>query len=86
MAARTNRIKHDPKTIEKIRSSQILNRLIDHVLGENEMTSSQVSAGLGLIKKILPDLAAVQQEISGPDGSPIDMKWTVEVVESKGEK
>jgi hypothetical protein len=83
MAARKRRINHDPKTIEKIRSSQLINALIDHALGKNDMQSTQVTAALGLIKKVMPDLAAVQQEISGPDGNPIETKWTVEVVDAK---
>ena len=82
MAARTNRINHDPKTIEKIKASQLINRLTDHILNDYEMKKSQVSAALGLIKKVVPDLAATQHEISGPDGGAIETKWTVEVVET----
>lgn len=41
----------------KIRNSQILNRLIGHVEGSVEMTSSQVTAGLGLLRKVMPDLS-----------------------------
>jgi hypothetical protein len=40
----------------KIQNSNILNRLIDHALGNVEMTASQVTTGLGLLKKVLPDL------------------------------
>ena len=50
---------------DKIRNSNILNNLIEHVQGNREMTSTQVSAGLGLLKKCLPDLQAVT--ISGDD-------------------
>jgi hypothetical protein len=42
----------------KIQNSNILNALIEHVEGSREMSASQVSAGLGLLKKIMPDLAA----------------------------
>lgn len=42
----------------KIQNSNILNALIEHVEGEREMSSTQVQAGLGLLKKVLPDLAA----------------------------
>lgn len=41
----------------KIRNSKILNRLIAHVEGEIEMTSTQVSAGLGLLAKVMPNLS-----------------------------
>lgn len=43
---------------DKIKNSNILNALIEHAEGRREMSSSQVSAGLGLLKKIMPDLAA----------------------------
>lgn len=42
----------------KIANSNILNALIEHAEGSREMSPSQVSAGLGLLKKVLPDLAA----------------------------
>jgi len=42
----------------KIQNSNILNALIEHVEGIREMSASQVSAGLGLLRKVLPDLAA----------------------------
>lgn len=41
----------------KIQNSNILNALIEHVEGEREMSATQVSAGLGLLKKVLPDLS-----------------------------
>jgi hypothetical protein len=42
----------------KIQNSNILNALIEHVEGAREMSPTQVSAGLGLLRKVLPDLAA----------------------------
>jgi hypothetical protein len=44
----------------KIQNSNILNALIEHVQGRREMSSTQVTAGLGLLKKVMPDLAAVE--------------------------
>jgi hypothetical protein len=41
----------------KIANSQILNALIEHVEGKREMSSSQVTAGVALLKKVMPDLA-----------------------------
>lgn len=32
--------------------------LIEHVEGKREMSATQVTAGLGLLRKVLPDLAA----------------------------
>lgn len=57
------------RTRAKIVNSHIVNHLISHVLGKKDMLPSQVTAGLGLIKKILPDLQAT--ELSGPDGGPV---------------
>ncbi len=42
----------------KIANSQILKCLIEHVEGKREMSATQVTAGLGLLKKVMPDLAA----------------------------
>ncbi len=44
---------------ERIRTSMIARRLTDHALGKVEMTATQVSAALGLLRKTLPDLQAV---------------------------
>lgn len=41
---------------DKIRNSNILRYLIDHVEGSRNMEPSQVTAGLGLLKKVMPDL------------------------------
>ena len=42
---------------DKIKNSNILSALIEHVEGKRDMSSSQVTAGLGLLRKIMPDLA-----------------------------
>ena len=60
MAARNIKIRHDENTRAKIQASQLINRLMDHVLGKVEMGPSQVAAALGLLKKTLPDLSAVE--------------------------
>jgi hypothetical protein len=55
----------------KIRTSRILNRLIAHAEGKVEMTATQVTAGLGLLKKALPDLSNVT--IAGDEDNPVDV-------------
>ena len=65
MAARKRKIRHDENTREKIRASQLINRLQDHILGKVDMSATQVSAALGLLRKTLPDLATQQIEHSG---------------------
>ena len=58
----------------KIQNSNILNAIIEHVEGTREMSSTQVTAGLGLLKKVLPDMT--HAEVSGPDGGPIQTEET----------
>jgi hypothetical protein len=64
MAARKH-LSHDTKTRDKIRTSQLINRLEKFVLSETEqgaevvLSPAQVTAALGLMKKTLPDLAQV---------------------------
>ena len=71
MAARFNQ-KHDALTREKIQTSQLVNRLNKFALDEKNcvlMTSDQVRAALGLLKKTIPDLAVTSH--TGPDGGPV---------------
>lgn len=60
MAARVNKIRHDENTRAKIQASQLINRLEAHVLGDVDMKPTQVQAALGLLKKSVPDLSAVE--------------------------
>lgn len=71
MAARTVKIRHDDNTRAKIKTSQIINRLTGHVMGKIDLSATQVSAGLGLLRKTLPDLS--QAELAGPDGGPLQI-------------
>lgn len=41
----------------KIQNSNVLTALIEHAVGKREMSSTQVTAGIALLKKVLPDLA-----------------------------
>lgn len=52
----------------KIKNSNILNALIEHVEGSREMSATQVSAGLGLLRKVMPDLASTAIE-NGENGA-----------------
>jgi hypothetical protein len=62
----------------KIANSKILNRLIGHAEGTEEMSATQVTAALGLLKKALPDLQAVT--ISGDQDNPLQHKHEVRVI------
>lgn len=70
----------------KIKNSNILNALIEHAIGTREMSATQVTAGLGLLKKALPDLSAVTLSGDG-DGAPIkqvlEVSWKLNDDESK---
>lgn len=54
----------------KIANSNILNALIGHAQGDREMSATQVSAGLGLLRKVLPDLSAI--ELDGSLGLKVE--------------
>lgn len=58
MAARIKNY-HTEEVRKRIQTSQLLNRLTNHALGEVDMTSTQVTAALGVLKKSLPDLQSV---------------------------
>lgn len=60
MAARKNKIRHDENTKAKIQASQLVNRLQDHILGKVDMPASAVSAALGLLRKVMPDLSSAE--------------------------
>lgn len=62
----------------KIAKSQILKRLIGHVEGSVEMSGTQVTAALGLLKKVMPDLQSVQ--LSGDADNPIGVSLVERVI------
>lgn len=67
MAKRTFSPQHDKKTREKIKTSQLINRLTDFVKVDADqaktmMTTQQVNAALGLLRKTLPDLSAIEMQ------------------------
>ena len=57
MAARINKIRHDDETRAKIQTSQLINRLQDHIFGKVDLVPTQVQSALGLLRKTLPDLS-----------------------------
>ena len=65
MPARLNP-RHQDMVREKIRASQLVNRLEKHVLPDDdsgetvEMSATQIQAALGLLKKCVPDLKATE--------------------------
>lgn len=61
----------------KIQNSNILNALIEHVEGKREMGASQVTAGVALLKKVMPDLS--QTTIEGGE-NPLETITRIELV------
>lgn len=59
MAARSRKVKHDDFTRERIKTTQLVNRLEKHALGLIKMEPTQVRAVEILLKKSLPDLTTV---------------------------
>lgn len=55
---------------EKIKTTQLINRLQDHALGEIEMSQTQIRATEVLLKKRVPDLQAITMS-GDDDGGPI---------------
>lgn len=82
MAARLNP-RHQQMIRDKIRASQLVNRLENHVFGECDLSATQVTAALGLLKKCVPDTKAV--ELSGPEGGDIPMSGVVRIVREQRE-
>lgn len=60
----------------KIANSNILNRLIACAEGRLELTSTQANVGLGLMRKVLPDLETVAH--TGADGGAVALVTTIE--------
>jgi hypothetical protein len=76
MAARLNP-SHSEEIRKKIQASQLINRLTGHVNGEVEMSGTQVTAALGLLKKAVPDLAAIT--LSGDPEQPLTVQGMIEL-------
>lgn len=60
MAARLN-ARHQEMVRDKIKASQLINRVQNHALGrlKKPMLDSQVRAAMGLLAKCVPDLSSV---------------------------
>lgn len=79
MAARLNP-RHQDSVRQKIQATQIVNALQNHVFGKKKLEPSQVTAGLGLLKKCVPDLTST--ELAGEGGGPIVHKIEMVVVDA----
>ena len=70
--------KHNPsrlqETRDKIRASQLINRLQDHVHDRVELSATQITAALGLLRKVLPDLKAVELAVAPQDSEAQEVR------------
>ena len=64
MPARTRKIRHDDETRRRIKVAQLLNRLQDCALGKIELQPIQVRSIEILLRKVLPDLSAIDATIA----------------------
>jgi len=55
---------------EKIKASQLVNFLQNHVLGRKKATATQLKAADILLRKCIPDLN--RTEVTGKDGGPVE--------------
>ena len=62
MASRTVKIRHDEETRAKIKVSQLINRLQDHVLGETNLSMTQLRAAEICLKKAIPNLTYTESK------------------------
>lgn len=62
---------------EAIKTSMILNRLTDHIDDKAELSATQVTAALGLLKKTLPDLKATEHSGEIEHKFPTDVNVNV---------
>lgn len=61
---------HEHRT--KISNSKILNNLIECAEGGREMSPTQAQVAIALMKKVMPDLAAMA--ITGEEGGPVQIQ------------
>lgn len=62
----------------KIANSNILKCLIDHVKGDREMSQTQVTAGIALLKKVMPDISSI--ELSSAPDNPVQVVNSIVLV------
>lgn len=83
MAARKNRgTKDNPMQDDwrkKIRASNILTRLYDHVEGKNELSATQIKAADIILKKLEPDLNRTDVQNLDKDGNKADAGFNITI-------
>lgn len=85
MAARLNPFNQE-SVKQKIQTTQLVKRLQDHILGEIELSATQIDAAKFLLNKRLSNAPTeVKQELTGKDGGPVELvqsskSWLSEII------
>lgn len=69
----------------KIRATQIMNRLNECVMGTVELTAQQIKAADIILKKIEPDLARTELQNLDKDGKPADAGFNINICHVKAD-
>lgn len=77
MPARLNP-RHSDMVRQKIQAGVIIDYLQKHVAGTHEMTSTQVSAALGLLDRSVPKLQQIQH--SGDSDNPVRVEKVERII------
>jgi hypothetical protein len=77
MAARITTRQAD-KVKSAIQTGLIVKRLQEHMLGDLQLTRSQIDAAKILLGKTMPDLA--KTTLTGEEGGPIQIERTIKLV------
>jgi hypothetical protein len=83
MAARTRKILHDEETRARIQTSQLVNRLEDHVFGKVDLTPTQVRGIEILLRKTIADLSATT--LQGDENNPVTIRQIITGVPRAGD-
>jgi hypothetical protein len=78
MAARKRRVALSDDWKANIRAAQIMNRLHGHVMGEVELSQTQINAAKIILAKILPDLAQTTLASDSANPPKIVVEWKSE--------
>lgn len=62
MAGRPMNKLHQEDVRKKIQAGQLIKSLTDHVLGDRELSATQIKAAEILLRKSMPDLSSVQMD------------------------
>jgi hypothetical protein len=80
MAARKHKVQHTQRDKDRIRASQLLNRLDLFANGKVLLSAAQVQAARIVIGKVVPDLKSI--EVAGDPDKPLgtNMHHTIEFI------